>query len=276
MAITKRLSAFVIVLALAGCAQPVLEISEPGEQHQAAADRILKTAAVAPARNVPASEMTSTVHRVLRPIRASSFKVCKRLSLPDERCKLVLLSSVTVDTQDGDPNAFADRFDNVHVSGGLVSSAGSDTEIAAVLAHEFAHIMYGHVEKKTSNALIGMTIAGGIAAAISANYGYSDPQINQDFMEIGMELGSRAYSPEMEIEADRTAIYILKNAGYSPSAMRDVIVRMHRSNLRKRHTGFSRTVGFLQTHPSNDRRIAHILSAIDDAESGVPLITTKH
>ena len=30
-----------------------------------------------------------------------------------------------------------------------------------------------------------------------------------------MELGSRAYSPEMEIEADRTAIYILKNAGYS-------------------------------------------------------------
>lgn len=32
-----------------------------------------------------------------------------------------------------------------------------------------------------------------------------------------------------------------------------------------------RKVGFLQTHPSDHRRIAHILNAVRDAEVGVPL-----
>ena len=268
----KHILLFAAVLFLSGCSQPILDISEPSEEHQSDADHLLASAVVDPARNVPHSEMTATVNRVLWPVRFSSYEVCKSLSISDERCELVLLSSVTVYANEDDPNAFADPFDNIHVFGGLVSSAGNDTEIAAVLAHEFAHIMYGHVEKKTKNALIGMTIAGGFAAAAASLGGAYDQQATDNMLRVGYEVGSRAYSPEMEIEADRTAIYILKHAGYSPSAMRDVIVRMNRSNIRKRRTLFSRKVGFLQTHPSNNRRIAHILSAIDDVESGVPLV----
>ena len=96
---------------------------------------------------------------------------------------------------------------------------------------------------------------------------YSD-----SWMRAGILAGARAYSPEMEIEADRLAVYILDEAGYPPTAMRDVIVRMHRiMPASKRKVSSPTRAGFLDTHPSDDRRIAHILSAIRDVRAGVPL-----
>lgn len=74
----------------------------------------------------------------------------------------------------------------------------------------------------------------------------------------------------VEIEAVQLAFCILKEGWYPPTAMRDAIVRMHRITLSKRKRGFPRgRVGFLDTHPSNDRRIAHILSAIHDVRADV-------
>ena len=47
---------------------------------------------------------------------------------------------------------------------------------------------------------------------------------------------------------------------------------MHRITPPKRKRGFSPSrAGFLDTHPSNDRRIVHILSAIRDVQTGVPV-----
>ena len=57
----------------------------------------------------------------------------------------------------------------------------------------------------------------------------------------------------------------MQDAGFEPQAMQATIVRMSQLKHRIRHSGLSSTVGFLDTHPSNDRRIAHILSAIDSS-----------
>ena len=215
--------------------------------------------------------MQATVARVEAPIKRSAYEVCNNLGLHWERCQNVLTSQLTVSTRDADMNAFADIENNVGFTGGMVHYAGSDQEIAAVYAHELAHVMYGHVDKKVSNAMVGALIGGGIAWVLTRDAGPNyDHQTTADMMEAGAEIGSLAYSPEMEIEADRTAIYIMANAGYSPDSMRDIIVRLHR-HQDGRIGGHPNGVGFLTTHPSDDRRIAHILSAIDDVEYGVPL-----
>ena len=182
-------------------------------------------------------------------------------------------ANVYVYSRDPDVNAYADHRNNVGVFGGLVELSGSDGEIAAVLAHELAHIMYGHVEKKIRNALVGATLAGGFTAYAQSQSGYYDGRAVENAMILGSTIGSRAYSPEMEIEADRTAIYILREAGFSTAHMRNFIVRMSRAKPAKsRFLGLLPSrVGWLQTHPSNDRRIAHILSAIEDSAAGVPL-----
>ncbi len=271
-----KLGLLAAAIALAGCSKPVLHIDEPSERHQDIADEVLDSSALGPSRNIGGADLTSTVSRVLPPIRRASHEVCWELSLPAENCRAVLDAQVTVNPGEADPNAFADMHGNVHMHGGIISISGSDDEVAAVLAHEFSHVMYGHVERKMSNALVGMAIAGGLALAITSDSGAYDQRTTEDFMQVGYDVGSHAYSPEMEIEADRTAIYILKRAGYRPGAMRDSIVRLSRMELAHRRGLVPHQVGFLQTHPNSDRRVAHILSAIDDAEAGVPLIVADN
>ena len=267
-----KLGVFVAALALAGCSQPVLDIDEPSEGQRISAEEALNSTVVAPARDIHKSEMVSAVERILPSIRVASLEVCSELSLPAQRCEQVRIAEVSVSPNIDDPNAFADAQDNVQMTGGIVRISGSDDEVAAVLAHEFAHVMYGHVESKMSNALVGLAIAGGIALAVGSDGSVHDQQRSEDILRLGYGIGSQAYSPEMEIEADRTAIYILRKAGYQTTAMRDSIIRLSRIDLAHKHGSNSQRVGFLQTHPSSDRRIAHIISAIDDAEAGVPLI----
>ena len=268
----KFLSVLLVGVAIvAGCSKPVLHFEEPSSQEKNVAVDALDTVSIPPARRIPESEMLAAVARVEAPIRRSAYEVCNELGLPWERCQNVLTSQLTVSTRDADMNAYADIDNNVGFTGGMVHYAGSDQELAAVYAHELAHVMYGHVDKKVSNAMVGALIGGGIAWALARDAGpYYDDQTTADMIEAGAEIGSLAYSPEMEIEADRTAIYILENAGYSPGSMRDIIVRLHR-HQDGRIGGHPYGVGFLTTHPSDDRRIAHIISAIDDVEYGVPL-----
>ena len=85
-----------------------------------------------------------------------------------------------------------------------------------------------------------------------------------------MVLGSRAYSPEMELEADRLSVYILEEAGYALGAMRDALVRLHRTKTGATSSGTALQVGFLETHPSDDRRLAHMLATIEDVRADVP------
>lgn len=257
---------------LVGCAKPVLDLAEPEAEERATARMTLETTRLAP-RPPPEGplDMKARLDSVLPDIRHATYQVCTRLNLKEARCTEAAFAPVTFFALSRELNAYANLQDEVGVFGGL-AKISTEAELAAVVAHEFSHVMLGHVQKKTKNALAGMMIAGGAAAAY-AGYTRTDASAyGEDWMRAGAALGSRAYSPEMEIEADRIAIYILHEAGYPPTAMRDAIVRMYRANPPKRRGLFRpKQVGFLQTHPSNDRRIAHILTAITDAEAGVPL-----
>ncbi len=270
-AIIPVAAALAAALALAGCATPHLDIAEPSDRQKAEAEAALKFTAVGPPRNTAADEMVPTVGRVIRRVRASSYAVCTELKLPDERCKLMSTAKVLVHTRKTDINAFADGNNNVGVYGGLVSNMGTDAEIAGVLAHEFAHVMYGHVEKKQTNALIGGLLLGALTGVASAAAGSYDRKPVRDMTKLGWQIGSTAYSPEMEIEADRTAVYILHKAGFPLTALQSALLRMNRADADRSSGAFSGTVGFLQTHPSDDRRHAHLISAIEDVRAGKPL-----
>ena len=268
-------------IAVSGCAQPLMKFAEPTEEQKAMANRMLETSDSFPVRHVSYSEMTPTVNRVTLRVRNAAYRVCTHhLDLrrteeetgKGEHCDLMLDNVITVYTHERDINAYADQSNEVIILGGLVRAMRNDEEIAAVLAHEMAHVMLGHVEKKTKNALIGMALAGGLAA-----YGTNDQQVTQQWMEIGAMVGSRAYSPEMEIEADRVAIYILQEAGFSTVAMVNALQSLNNAKVRRTREGiFNGRVGFLQTHPSDERRVAHLIMAIEDAVSGIPLFYSVH
>ena len=258
-------------LIIGGCAKPVLDIAEPSEWQRTQAQSILNTTHLdsPPAPSSSSSTLVSRVDSVLYDIRKATYSVCREMQIEMEECTKTMNTQVTVYTEDKVINAFADGKE-VGVAGGLIN-AMTDTEIAATLGHEFAHIMFKHPAKKTSNSLVGMSIATGLAVLFSRKTGADISGYGGEWIDAGAIAGGLAYSPAMEIEADRVAVYILKEAGYSPQAMRDAIVRLHREAPRGKKISGASTVAYLRTHPSNDRRIAHIMASIRDAEAGVPL-----
>ena len=112
-------------------------------------------------------------------------------------------------------NTYADASNfKIGIHTGFMRSAGDDDEIAAVLAHEAAHLLFGHAQKKASNAATGSLMTGIAMGALGAamHRPGMDTGYIGDMMEGGFNAGYLAYSPEMEIEADQFAMYVLKEA----------------------------------------------------------------
>ena len=135
-------------------------------------------------------------------------------------------------------NAYADASNfTIGVHAGLLRSAGSDDEIAAVLTHEAAHLLFGHSSKKASNAA-GYGLAAGLAGIALGAAMYQpgmDGEFIEDLGQAGFDAGDHAgyiaYSPEMEFDADQFALYVLKHASRRLSAGMDLIVRLHRGDV---------------------------------------------
>lgn len=277
----KNVSAICMTLIFCACASSELDIKEPSTSTLNEAEEALSSADIGPSRDAPKDEMNPIVRRVDKKIRKSAQKVCNSLDLPQGRCDGVPLARVKVYTNNERVNAFADdKGGEIGMLGGLVAKMGTDDEVAAVLAHEYSHIMYKHGRKKAQNKTVGTVAGGVIGAGIGYAIGRATGIYPLGLMTTGAGLGAMAgaayYSQKMEIEADRTAVYILEDAGFDTSAVKTSIIRMSRIKD-KESVGDNPagTVDFFRTHPNYDRRVAHIASAIRDAEAGKPLKDLK-
>lgn len=144
---------------------------------------------------------------------------------------------------------------------GLCDLAQNEDELAAILAHEAAHIALSHgiqsVEKaKLTSAwtTLGHEGAGHLGSAdvqeLSENYG----DVVDD---ITMNLVTRGYSRDSEQQADSLAVHILAGAGYDPMALVAVLNRMD-ALLTDRNGP-----GFWQTHPAPSDRVRWITDEIE-------------
>lgn len=160
-----------------------------------------------------------------------------------------------------DINAFATLGGYIGMNSGLVLTATSEDEVAAVMAHEIAHVTQRHivraVERQQKDTLpILLATLGAIAAAQSAG-GSSAGNATQAAIVSGMALMQQRqinHTRSNEYEADRIGILTLARAGYQPMAMADFFARMHRT-LRST-IGEQEAPEFLRTHPVTSSRIS--------------------
>ena len=255
-------------LVLAACAAPVLDVAEPPAEERGMARMILLNTTLDPAPDAAEWRGDIGFWHVTNSVRPHARAVCRRAGHDDQLCERANFAHVTL-VRDSRINAFANHEGNIAFFTGLAEVLGSDAEAAAVLAHEFAHVMLGHVDAMVQNEMTGYLIGAFLGGALAGAMGVDPQSLGDSFMQTGAEIGRVAYSREMEIEADRMAVHILHAAGYPPEAMRDAIVRVHR--LAPDASAFDIPVGFFETHPRDDRRIANIMAAIRDAKAGVPL-----
>lgn len=156
-------------------------------------------------------------------------------------------------------NAFATSGGHIFVTKGLIACAGSEDALAAVLAHEMAHIQLQHgieaikadrrKQVVTALAELAGTAAGGTALA----------EVTELFSESVTDVVNTlytGYTKEQEFTADALAVTFLASAGYEPSGLIEMLRTLAQAQA-------SKPGGLSQTHPAPMERINNVQSRVD-------------
>ncbi len=150
-------------------------------------------------------------------------------------------------------NAISTPGGHILVTRGLLECAKSEDALAAVIAHEIAHIQLGHSVKsirssRATNELVQAAQAGYNATMSNSQLltGFSD-----SVDDIVNKVVNSGYSKTQEFQADKKALSLMSDAGYDPAAMQDML-----SLLKEKEAG--QTAGFCKTHPSAESRLKNI------------------
>jgi hypothetical protein len=135
----------------------------------------------------------------------------------------------------GEINAFATPGGHVFITKGLLEAAKSEDALAAVIAHEIAHIQLSHglraiqTNRDLQDWLSRFTLSGAQTITDRLNAGFSRIQ---------------------EFDADITAISLLAAAGYNPQSMVEILRELDKIQG-------SINNGFNRTHPSPASRMVN-------------------
>ncbi|TWT75377.1 M48 family metallopeptidase [Allorhodopirellula solitaria] len=146
-------------------------------------------------------------------------------------------------------NAFALPGGNIVVYTGLIRSATSAEQVAAVLAHEMAHVTLRHGLQRAGQSL-------GIWAGMSLLIGDVS-----GLMGAGVDLFQTAsanqYSRQHENEADREGVRMLQAADIDPAAMTQLFAAIN-----KEQGDLPEIFAWISTHPDDASRIAQVEALI--------------
>jgi len=152
-------------------------------------------------------------------------------------------------------NAFACPGGTIFITRGMLGALRSEDELAAVLAHEVAHINFRHGVDAIQKAR-WTEAATAIGAQAARDYGSSDLASLVTLFEGAIDdvfktLVVNGYGRSQEYDADATALTYLERAGYAPAALEQFVQRL----IAQGKTGGG---GILQTHPATEDRLANI------------------
>lgn len=149
-------------------------------------------------------------------------------------------------------NAFSAPGGFVLLTRGLISDVENEDELAAVLAHEIAHIQLKHgIDHAWFNKMIqGLKDAGNTTAdtlLTSKGRGLLNTVYNNTVDNVVLTLLNKGYTNSDEQDADKEALLILQRAGYSGAALPKVLARLNSRSVARG--------GFGKTHPAPADRI---------------------
>jgi predicted Zn-dependent protease len=155
-----------------------------------------------------------------------------------------------------DINAFAVPGGFVGINTGLLVAAQHESEVAAVLAHEIAHVTQQHAARMqfSQRSAPWMLVASIALSILAAKSGRGDAAVTALAGGQGLLIQNQLYfTQRLEEEADHIGMQILKRSGFDPSAMPTFFNRL----LQKERYQVNAAPAFLRTHPVTAKRISH-------------------
>ncbi len=175
--------------------------------------------------------------------------------------------------------AMATADNNIYVSIGVIDKSQTEDEIAAVIAHEMAHIKLEHTSSEETLNSIGWTVRafGAIAPWVSAKYNKTGKQIqiNMGLQEIleyaGASISHNSFylysncgwSRSNELEADSLAVDALNGSGYKVESLEKILVKFPEPDIKPdKNVIFTALSG--GTHPKIKERVEIINKKCND------------
>ena len=151
-------------------------------------------------------------------------------------------------------NAYAMPGGVIVLHSGLIVNSESESELAAVIAHEIAHVSQRHIARMMANAknsplLTGIGVLAGAAAASKSSEAAQAIITSTMAVQAHKQL---VYSQQAESEADRLGLKVLASAGFDPKAMPYFLEKLDRRTI----DTYGDLTQYLRTHPLTIDRIS--------------------
>jgi len=161
---------------------------------------------------------------------------------PKQTYRITILNSPAV-------NAFALPGGYLYITRGLLALANDSSEVAAVIAHEMAHVTANHglQRKRREEAEV---IASRVAAEVLSNEVAGQKALARSKLRLA------AFSRRQELEADVIGVRMLGQAGFDPYAAARFLRSMEAySRFRASDADSDQSLDFLSTHPDAPKRL---------------------
>ena len=182
-------------------------------------------------------------------------EICQALVLNSEQPELFNGWSIFILDSD-EVNAFATSGGHIMLTRGLLKSASSEDELAAVIAHEISHVILGHSIKsiETNKKVSGLVHVW--HSAVDAGEKYFSENVNKAFEgfsntveDFAFNFIEKGYSQKQEFEADSKALEIMSVEGYNQKAMKTMLENLEANETKSKE---------MKNHPSAESRLSNV------------------
>ncbi len=234
-------SAFIAVAVLAACeVAPVTG----RDQFVIVSDQQANQMGASAYQKIRAEKRISNDRRYTQPVQQVGRRLAAVTDNPGIRWEFTVF-------EDSSANAFALPGGKIGVNTGLFQVTRTEAQLAAVIAHEMAHVVARHPSERVSRQV---AVQSGLALA-GAGGGAQYADLLAQAATLGLVL---PFSRQQESEADRIGLIYMARAGYDPRAAIEVWQNF------QSHGG-ARPPEFLSTHPSPGNRIERLRSYMPEA-----------
>lgn len=155
-------------------------------------------------------------------------------------------------------NAYSAPGGYIFITRGALELAQDEAELAAILAHEIAHITQRHIvnalnikaQDKSAGASIGRLLSAGTDTGRVAFFQAVDQAVAILF--------EKGYSQQNELDSDRVATLLLAEAGYDPLALRRYLQRAQDADHQDSEIN--------TTHPPSRNRLQSLNRLIEEEQ----------
>lgn len=161
-------------------------------------------------------------------------------------------------------NALSTASGMILISKGLLSSVESEDELAAVIAHELAHVQLEHAVGVIKSSRVNDFIQSTTVLAVDVTNKYSklsedDKKLFNEFAGVNTYLvdtiTTKGYPKDQEFKADAEALNLLLSAGYDPNAMTSMLKKLDASYKARSD---AKEGGWTKTHPKPADRLKKV------------------